>query len=115
MKNNNKKKHQHNKKMTVKKYNIEYIDRAIFYGLIVCLLFIPLLVRGSVIDFVSPSISEVSAMTTRVGFEIYSHMRFIFLIIVSSIVTILFCYKVFALNYKIKPSIVNICIALFIM
>lgn len=91
------------------------VDKVILFGLFMVLLTIPILVRLSVVDFVSPTITDVPHMNTGEKSVLFSHIKFNILLVLTSILTLLFLYKVIVLNYQIKPTKVNILTAVFII
>lgn len=91
------------------------VDKVIFFGLLGSLVLVPLILRGSFIDFISPSFTGIPSYSTGEKFEIFSYNKYLFLIFITIILSLIFIIKVFVFNYSIKKSSVNLLIGLFIV
>lgn len=87
------------------------IDKIIFGILLAILAVLPLLTRTKVIDFTSPQITNSSIGSGTVG-DVFTYYKFIFLVIATSILIILFLYRTFGIGIPIKKSFINIPLAI---
>lgn len=94
---------------------ISFIDKLILIGLFFGLFFIPILVKVHYSNFISPTISDYFAISSGVKGEMFSHLKFIILIVLTFIISLLFLYKVFILNYQIKATKINIITTFFMI
>lgn len=86
------------------------LDKTIFTILLVILAILPLLTRTKVIDFSSPLISSSSIGSGTVG-DVFTYYKFIFLVISTSILLILFLYRTFGIGIPIKKGFINVPLA----
>lgn len=83
-------------------------DKRIFYLLLFVTGLVPLLVGGHLTEVISPSISEVSGLSTSYKGDLFTFYKFVFLIIFTAGILLLFLHKVFILHYQFpnnKPLI----------
>lgn len=85
------------------------IDKTIYILLIVALILIPLFIKAHLAEFVSPSLTF---MSTGIQADIFSYYKYIFLIIITALIALLFLYKVLFLGYSISKSYVNLFLAI---
>ncbi|WP_458411714.1 O-antigen ligase family protein [Schinkia sp. CFF1] len=81
------------------------IDKTIYMLLIAALVLIPLFVKARVIDYASP---KLTLLSTGMQADIFSYYKYIFLIIITILIGILFLYKVFFLQYTIPKNKINL-------
>ncbi|WP_313893789.1 O-antigen ligase family protein [Psychrobacillus sp.] len=89
-------------------------DRIIFRLFLVALAIIPLIIGAKARLFISPAISGVGITSTNYQLDFFTFFKFSLLLLVMIITLLLFLYKVFFLNYKIKWSPPLYAIAIFI-
>lgn len=87
------------------------VDKTIFGILLAILALLPLLTRTKVIDFTSPLITNSSIGSGTVG-DVFTYYKFIFLVIATSLLLILFLYRTFGIGVPIKRSFINIPLAI---
>lgn len=95
--------------------NLAFIDKIICFGLLIILLITPLLLKVNNINFVSPSITVVKILSSGEKLNIFSHAKFVFLVVSTSVLFILFLYKIFVLNFEVKPTKTNILTIIFLI
>lgn len=81
------------------------IDKAIYLLLGIGLFLIPLFIKAHIREFYSPSLSFQS---TGLQADIFSYYKYILLIIITVLISILFIYKVVFLQYSISKSKINL-------
>lgn len=81
------------------------IDKAIYSLLLIALIIIPLFIKAHISEFISPKFTLLSS-----GFQadIFSYYKYIFLVIITIIIGILFIYKVMFLQHNIQKSKINL-------
>ncbi len=89
----------------------EKLDKVIFGILLALLAVLPLLTRTKVINFSSPLITNSSIGSGPVA-DIFTYYKFIFLVMATSILLILFLYRTFGIGIPIKKSFINIPLAI---
>ncbi len=81
------------------------IDRVIYVLLLLSLFLIPLFIKAHIQGFVSPSLTF---MNTGMQADIFSYYKYIFLIILTVLINILFLYKTLFLQNEIVKSKLNL-------
>lgn len=81
------------------------IDKTIYILLITALVIIPLFIKAHLSEYISPKLTFLS---TGMQADIFSYYKYIFLIIITILIGILFLYKVFFLQYKISKNYLNL-------
>lgn len=90
-------------------------DRIIFRIFLTALVLIPLIVGAKATLFISPMVSGVEVTSTNYQLDFFTFFKFALLLLITIITLLLFLYKVFFLNYKIKWSFPLYAIALFVV
>lgn len=90
------------------------IDKTIFGILLAVLAVLPLLTRTKIIDFSSPLVTNSSIGSGPVG-DVFTYYKFIFLVIATSILVILFLYRTFGIGIPIKKSFINIPLGILVL
>lgn len=88
------------------------IDIIIYSLLITMLILIPIFIKAHIGEFISPKLTFIS---TSVQADIFSYYKYIFLIIVTVLIGILFIYKVMFLQHNISKSRVNLFLGIFVV
>lgn len=88
----------------------EGIDKIIYISLLVALLIIPIFIKAHIAEFISP---HLTFMSTGMQADVYSYYKYVFLILLTILMSILFLYKVLFLNYEIRKSKINLFLAIF--
>lgn len=88
------------------------VDKAIFGILLAILGILPLLTRTKVIDFTGPQITNNLSIGSGTVADVFTYYKFIFLIIATSILIILFLYRAYGIGIPIKKSFINIPLAI---
>lgn len=83
------------------------VDKIIFAVLITIIAIIPLLTRTKVIDFTSPLITNSSIGSSVVG-DVFTYYKYIFLVITTLVLLILFLYRTYGIGIPIGRSYINI-------
>lgn len=91
------------------------VDKMLIWCMLASLLLIPILLKGYVIDFISPSFTDMPDMSTGEKVDIFSYGKYQLLIISTVIISFLFIIKVFVYNQRITKNIMNILIGIFII
>ncbi|MEH7526430.1 hypothetical protein V7149_24670, partial [Bacillus sp. JJ1503] len=99
---------------TENEIEIMRIDKILLIGLMLMILVIPLVVRVHFADFVSPQVTG-SDIDTGSKSDIFTYYKFALLIIGTSILSLVFLYKVFAVGYVIPKSKINIFAGIFLI
>ncbi|WP_046174537.1 O-antigen ligase family protein [Domibacillus indicus] len=96
--------------------SIKQTDKKIFFLLLVSLIVIPLLVGGHVKEVISPIISEQASLSSGGQGDIFTYFKFIVLLIATALISCLFFYKLFFLNYRLpKRPILWIFLSMFVV
>lgn len=88
------------------------IDKILTIGLLLLILIVPLVIRVHFSDFVSPQVTGTD-MDSGQKSDIFTFYKFITLLIGTSLLTLIFLYKVFFVGYAIQKSKINIFTGLF--
>lgn len=83
------------------------IDKVLTFGLLLLVLIVPLVIRVHFTDFISPQVTGTT-LDTGSKADIFTFYKLVFLLIGTSLLTIVFLYKVFFVGYKISKSKINI-------
>ncbi|GAE26256.1 hypothetical protein JCM9140_2304 [Halalkalibacter wakoensis JCM 9140] len=76
--------------------------------------FLPLITRVQVAEFISPLISFHSSLNSGSYGELFTYYKFLFFLIVTFVILLLFLYSLFITKAVIKPSNLNIFISIFV-
>lgn len=95
--------------------SIKKTDRYIFFILLTSIILIPLLIGAQLSDVISPIISQTDALSSGTKGDIFSSYKFIGLIILTIVASVLFLYKLFFLNYSLPKQPVFWFILLFVI
>lgn len=90
-------------------------DFFIFYLLLLCIGFLPLIVQGDMLNYISPLITSEQNLTSGSKGDLFASYKVFLLKIVTVIVLFLFLYKIFILNDIIRKSKINIFIMIFLV
>lgn len=97
------------------KKSIEKIDRLLFFIFLVALTLIPLVVGAKAKLFVSPLLSGTGITSTGYQLDFFTYFKLVILFIAALVSLVLFLYKVYFLNYKIKLNFLLFSIVGFIV
>lgn len=97
---------------TEREIEIKRIDKILVIGLMLMTLIIPLIVRAHFTDFISPQVTGTD-LDSGSKTDIFTYYKFVLLIIGTSILSIVFLYKVFGIGYVIPKSKINIFAGIF--
>jgi hypothetical protein len=86
------------------------IDKMLIWMLAFAIVVIPLLTRTAIFEFQSPVITGTS-LDSGMKAEVFTYYKFIWLVIVTIIVSCLFLYKMIAKGYEVPKSYINLPIA----
>lgn len=86
---------------------ITRIDKYIFYMLCIILVVEPLLIRMKELVFISPVISDTMLLGTGIVGDMFSYYKYVFMIICTCIIVLMFLYKMIFYKYMIKESYIN--------
>lgn len=92
---------------------IMFIDKLISWGILLSLLLIPIVIKANIIEYTSPSFTDIPDISTGEKIELFSYSKYKILVSVTIILSLLFMIKVFVYNYRIKYNSHNIIVALF--
>lgn len=95
------------KPVTEDEIEIRKIDKILTIGLLLLILIVPLVVRAHLSDFASPQVTGTD-MDSGQKSDIFTYYKFIILLIGTSLLTLIFLYKVFFVGYAIPKSKLNI-------
>lgn len=87
------------------------LERLIFGLLIAIIAILPLLTRAKIIDFTSPLITTNSTIGSGTVGDVFTYYKFIFLVIATTILLVLFLYRTVGIGIPIKKSFINIPLA----
>lgn len=96
------------------KLEIEKVDRLLFMGLILILVFVPLLTRVHIMNYISPLITDTDILDTGKKADVFSYYKYILLIIATVTLSLIFIYKIAILKYPIPETKINIFMALLV-
>lgn len=91
------------------------IDRLIFIGLILIVSILPLIMRAKVIDYTSPIITFNSILASGMQGDVFTYYKFMFLLIVTSILLGLFMYRTYVLGNSLVNHFSQYCFNIFII
>lgn len=80
---------------------IEKVDKYIYLLLLAALLVIPIFIKAHIFEFISPYLTFIGTGNQA---DIFSYYKYIFLIIITVLLGILFLYKLFILQYEVEKS-----------
>lgn len=91
------------------------IDQIIFWLFLGALTLIPLIIGAKAELFISPLISGTGITSTGYQLDFFTYFKFVLLLVITICALVLFLYKVFFLNYKIKWNNLLFSIVAFII
>jgi hypothetical protein len=94
---------------------ITKIDKMIMACLLLMILIIPIIFKGQIINYISPLITDSALLQTGEKIDIYSYYKFIFLVALTVIISLLFLIKLFTFHFQIKKTNLNLFLILFIL
>ena len=73
-------------------------ERVLFTGLFLIIAVMPLIVRGTMMEITTPMISIYDSLNSGTVGELFTYYKYIFILIVTALLFILFLYRLFILN-----------------
>lgn len=97
------------------KLSIKKVDSIIFWLFLAILTLIPIIIGAKAKLFISPLISGTTNTGTGYQLDFFTYFKFIFLLIFTLCILVLFIYKLLFLNYKMKWNLLSYFLIAFIV
>lgn len=91
------------------------IEKLMIWCILASLLLIPTFLRGSIIDYIGPSFTDIPDISTGEKVDIFSYGKYQLLIFFTTIISLLFIIKVVVYNHRITKNSMNVLIGIFII
>ena len=91
------------------------IDKWIFRFFLILIGFLPLIVLGHIERVLSPFISTVSVLGSGEKGDLFTHFKYLLLVTITSIILGMFLIKIYFLEGKIRKTIINYILSLFLI